>query len=154
VGGLSHRLLAVGQRDVQVVDVDVIRAEVVVRRDLVLNDPPRLGDPQRPVTSGHRRGGRAHQLDGQAGFLGHLTQGGLSLGFFLLDMAARNHHQVKTRVPDQPKPPALLVPAEHEHARRQVLVGHPLILAARPDSGPARGDRPPGSGCPAGFSAG
>jgi len=64
VGGLSHRLLAVGQRDVQVVDVDVIRAEVVVRRDLVLNDPPRLGDPQRPVTTGHRRGGRAHQLDG------------------------------------------------------------------------------------------
>jgi len=84
--GLAHRRLAVGQGDVQVVDVDVVRAEVVVRRDLVLNDPPRLGHPRRPVTVRYRRGGRAHQLDGQARLLGHLSQGGLGLGFLLLTL--------------------------------------------------------------------
>lgn len=88
---LHRRLRVVGDRDVLMVDMDVVRVEVAVRGRRQLGDPPRRGDGPVRVPGWQPGTAQFDQACGQPGLLGHLPKHSLVLGLVRLDVPARDH---------------------------------------------------------------
>ncbi len=130
VSRVGQRLGDAGDRDVEMVNMEVRLRHVVVAVDRLLQDPPRRADDLARgddlIGRGHSR--RGHEIDREASLLGNLAASGLWRCLVILDVATGDHQLAEEGVQDKPQPPLAVELAEDEGAGGRMLDAHHAIV--------------------------